>query len=242
VTEPCAETGTGLRWPRLTRGTLLRRYRRFLADVRLDNGKIITAHCPNTGSMKGCCEPGRPVYLSRHDNPRRKLAHTWELIEMPGSLVGINTLVPNRLVALAAERREIPELSAFTEVRREVTVEKGSRIDLVLSDRKGRRCVVEIKNCTLVDGGVARFPDAVTSRGLKHLELLQRLAAEGCRSLIFFFIQRMDADRFAPADDIDAAYGACLRRAAKTGVSILAYDTEVSLKGIRLRRKLPCHL
>lgn len=229
-------------WPELVRGILLRRYKRFLADIRLDGGEIVTAHCPNTGSMKGCSEPGRAVYLSRHNNPKRKLKYTWELIKMPGSLVGVNTLVPNRLVFQAVQEGLIPELAGYKTTAREAGIGNNSRIDLLLSNGQNDRCYVEIKNCTLVDDGVALFPDAVTSRGLKHLHALEALVKAGCRSVMFYFIQRMDAGVFKPADYIDSDYGRGLRRAVSRGVEILAYDVWLDLGGIRLNRKIPCEL
>jgi sugar fermentation stimulation protein A len=212
-----------LPWPELVSGVLVKRYKRFLADVRLDHGKMVTAHCPNTGSMQGCAEPGRPVYLSRHDDPKRKLKYTWQLIEMPNSLVGINTLVPNRLVYQSAQAALIPELSGYKTAAREVSIGNGSRIDLMLSNGQRNRCYVEIKNCTLVNDGIARFPDAVTSRGLKHLKELETLVNAGSRCIMFYFIQRMDARVFKPADHIDSEYGRGLRRAVNQGVEILAY-------------------
>ncbi len=228
-----------LKWPKLVRGTLVKRYKRFLADVRLDNGKMVTAHCPNTGSMKGCSESGQPVYLSLHDNPRRKLKYTWELIEMPTSLVGVNTLVPNRLVFQSAEAGLISELAGYEVVEREVKIGSNSRIDLRLSNCRKDRCYVEIKNCTLVENGVALFPDAVTSRGLKHLKELETLVRSGCRCVMFYFIQRMDARVFKPADHIDPAYGKGLQRAVNRGVEILIYDVCVDLTGIKLNRRIP---
>jgi sugar fermentation stimulation protein A len=231
-----------LEWPKLIRGILVKRYKRFLADVRLDNGKIVTAHCPNTGSMTGCSDAGQPVYLSRHDNPKRKLKYTWELIEMPTSLVGVNTLVPNRLVFLSAAAGLIPELAGYDTVEREVKAGNNSRIDLRLSNGEKERCYVEIKNCTLVENGVARFPDAVTARGLKHLIELESLIDSGCRCVMFYFIQRMDAAVFEPADQIDPDYGKGLRRAVKRGVEILIYDVFIDLSGIKLNRKLPSSL
>ena len=231
-----------LPWPPLIRGRLVKRYKRFLADVILDSGRTVTAHCPNTGSMTGCCEAGRPVYLSRHDDPRRKLKYTWQLIDMPASLVGVNTLVPNRLVAASVRNRRLPELRQYSDIRTEVTVGGGSRIDLQLTDPKGGCCYVEIKNCTLVENGRALFPDAVTTRGRRHLQELETLVGAGRRGVIFYFVQRMDARCFRPADHIDAAYGEALRRAAANGVEILAYDVAVDLAGIRLRRRLPCEL
>ena len=231
-----------LLWPELVAGILLKRYKRFLADVRLDNGKIITAHCPNTGSMQGCSEPGRPVYLSLHNNAKRKLKYTWELIKMPSSLVGVNTLVPNRLVFQSAQAELIPELSGYKTVAREISLGNGSRIDLLLSNGQSDRCYVEIKNCTLVNDGIAQFPDAVTSRGLKHLNELETLVRAGCRCVMFYFIQRMDARIFKPADLIDFEYGRVLRWAVNRGVEILAYDVCIDLSGIQLNQKIPCVL
>lgn len=229
-------------WPLLSAGTLIKRYKRFLADVELENGEIVTAHCPNTGSMQECSENGRPVYLSCHDNPKRKLKYTWELIEMPTSLVGVNTLLPNRLVARSIEAAAIEELRGYDEMRREVNTGNHSRIDLLLSNGENRYCYIEIKNCTLVTDGVARFPDAVTVRGQKHLKELQRLATAGNRCVMFYFIQRMDAGVFKPADHIDAAYGKALRQAVDNGVEVLVYDVHIDLNGISLRNKVPCSL
>lgn len=231
-----------IQWPALIRGTLIRRYKRFLADVRLDDGRTVTAHCPNSGSMQACCQPGRPVYLSVHDNPRRKLRYTWELIHMPASLVGVNTQVPNRLVALAIAAGDVDALRGYDTIRREVKAGKNSRIDIRLTSPDRRPCFVEVKNCTLVAGGVATFPDAVTLRGQKHLVELQNLVADGCRCAMFFLVQRMDARRFAPADHIDAAYGKKLRQAVKNGVEILVYDVTIDLAGIRLNNTLPYDL
>ena len=231
-----------LTWPPLLPGTLIKRYKRFLADVRLKNNMIVTAHCPNTGSMQGCCQPGRPVFVSKHNNPRRKLKYTWELIKMPDSLVGINTLVPNRLVARAIGAGVIDELSGYENIAREVKIGNHSRIDLLLSNNSGERCFVEIKNCTLVSDGVAYFPDAVTSRGLKHLQELQKMVSNGCRCVMFYFIQRMDARKFSPADQIDSVYAKTLREVTKKGVEILAYDVDIDLEGIQLRNKIPIRL
>ena len=233
---------TGLRWPPLVAGTLIKRYRRFLADVALPDGTIVTAHCPNTGSMQDCCEPGRPVYLSVHDNPKRKLNYTWELIRMKASLVGVNTLVPNRLVRHAIANGQVPELTGYRDIQSEVRLGKHSRVDLCLRDEVRGDCFVEIKNCTLVREGIARFPDAVTARGLKHLKALAAQIAAGRRSVMFYFIQRMDAVAFQPADDIDPAYGETLRAVVEAGVEILAYDVHIDLQAIRLNRRLPCRL
>ena len=237
-----ATVSSGLTWPELITGKLLKRHQRFLADVKLESGEIVTAHCPNTGRMQGCCEPGRTVYLSKHNHPKRKTIYTWEIIAMPTSLVGINTLVPNRLVSSALRQKRIPELSGYTHIEREVKVAEHSRIDLMLTGRAGERCYIEIKNCTLVTKGVAQFPDAVTSRGLQHLAELENLLEAGHRSMMFYFIQRMDAKIFQPADHIDPQYGRRLRRAVKRGIEILAYDVRIDLQGIELNKNIPCAL
>jgi sugar fermentation stimulation protein A len=238
----CAAAYAGLKWLRLVPGTLVRRYQRFLTEVRLNSGEVVIAHCPNTGSMQGCCEPGRPVYLSRHDDPKRKLKYTWQLIAMPTSLVGINTFIPNRLVCRSVQQGLIPELGGYGRIEREVSIGNHTRIDLMLAGEHSERCYVEIKNCTLVADGAALFPDAVTARGLKHLVEMQPLAASGARCVMFYLIQRMDADVFRPADHIDPAYGRELRRAAENGVQILAYDVRLDLQGIALNRRMPCTL
>jgi sugar fermentation stimulation protein A len=227
-----------LPWPSLLKGTLIRRYKRFMADVRLRNGHIVTAHCPNSGSMKACSEPGRPVYLSRHNSPKRKLKYTWEMIEMPASLVGVNTLVPNRLAKASIEAGAVPELSRYDSIRTEVKYGQNSRIDLLL-ESGGEKCFVEVKNCTLVSDDIAYFPDAVTSRGLKHLVELQKQVQKGHRAVMFYMVQRMDAELFRPADHIDAAYGRELRKAVQNGVEILVFDVAVDLEGIALNRPLP---
>jgi sugar fermentation stimulation protein A len=226
-------------WPTLVGGRLVRRYKRFLADVMLDDGTTVTAHCPNSGRMTGCSLPGQPVFLSHQDNPKRKLKYTWELIEMPTSLVGVNTLVPNRLVADALRAGRIPALETYGEVAREVRVNSRSRLDLKLAGRGLPDCYIEIKNCTLVQEGVAMFPDAPTARGRKHLRELALLKRRGFRAIIFFLVQRMDAGAFVPADPIDPDYGRQLRWAVDQGLEIMVYDTEIDLKGIRLRNPLP---
>jgi sugar fermentation stimulation protein A len=226
-------------WPPLTPGRLIRRYKRFLADVRLDTGETVTAHCPNSGRMIGCAEPGRLVYLTVHDSPKRKLRYTWELIDMPPSLVGVNTLVPNRLVALAAANGMVPEFQGSVTVHTEVVVAPHTRLDLCLTDTQGRRTFVEVKNCTLVEEGRALFPDAVTVRGRKHLESLVELRRQGHRAIIFYLVQRMDAECFSPADRIDPDYGRTLRQALDKGVKALVYDTAIDLEGITLNRGLP---
>jgi sugar fermentation stimulation protein A len=236
------EPTEGLAWPKLLKGTLIRRYQRFKADVKLRNGHVVTVLCPNSGSMKTCSEPGRPVYISRSTNPKRRLKYTWELIEMPSSLVGVNTQVPNRLVKTSIEKGLMPEFQGYDTIRSEVKYGKNSRIDILLENADGKRCYIEVKNCTLVTGEISSFPDAVTERGRKHLKELQDQVALGYRSVNFFLVQRMDAELFRPADHIDEAYGKELRRAAKKGVEIMAYDVTIDLKGIALNRPIPCEL
>lgn len=231
-----------LAWPPLLAGTLIKRYKRFLADVRLKNNHVVTAHCPNSGSMLSCSAPGRPVYISRQNRPGRKLKYTWELIEMPTSLVGVNTQVPNRLVKQSIEAGLVRSLTGYDVVRPEVKVGDRSRLDLMLSAKDRRPCYVEIKNCTLVTDGESCFPDAVTTRGRKHLEELISLVAGGNRCAMFFLIQRMDAVSFRPADHIDSEYGQALRKAAAKGVEILAWDVRIDLKGISINHSIPCRL
>lgn len=226
-------------WPELFKGTLIKRYKRFLADVELDTGETITAHCANSGTMRECCEPGRAVWLSYHDNPKRKLKYSWEIIDMGTSLVGVNTIIPNRLVKKSVETGKVEELSGYDTVTPEVKVGKHSRLDLVLSGAGKKTCYVEIKNCTLVTYGDARFPDAVTTRGLKHLTELRELVARGNRCMMFYLVQRMDAEEFGPADHIDPAYGKELRAAIKDGVEIVVYDVILNTEYITLGKKIP---
>ncbi len=234
--------------PPLVSGTLIKRYKRFLADVILETGEVITAHCPNSGSMKGCAVPGSLVFLSQSDNPKRKYRYTWELVEGPGTLIGINTQVPNKLVKHAIEKGLIPELSGYDRVTGEVKTSTHTRLDLLLEktqhpeNKETRKCYVEIKNCTLVEEGMAMFPDAVTERGQKHLEELETLVSQGHRGVIFFLIQRMDAKEFRPADEIDKAYGEKLRKAFQNGVEILVRDTVIHTERIRIGHPLPISL
>lgn len=231
--DPC------LYWPRLQRGILIKRYKRFLADITLDSGETITAHCPNSGSMKACSEPGRPVWVSFHDNPKRKLKYTWELIDMETSLVGTNTNWPNKLVMQAVSAGIVPELKGYDTIKPEVKVGEKSRLDILLTRSNGEKCFVEVKNCTLVRNRIASFPDAVTTRGQKHLEELQQLVRQGDRCAMFFLVQRMDADKFVPADDIDPDYGKKLRKAHKAGVELLVYDVSITLEKISINHSLP---
>jgi sugar fermentation stimulation protein A len=229
-------------WPKLVQGVLIKRYKRFLADIRFQEDEVITAHCPNSGSMRGCSEPGRTVYLSRSDAPKRRYAYTWEMIQMPKSLVCVNTLVANRVVRKAAIDGSIPALSGYRFVRSEVKCFENSRLDLLLENSTGGLCFVEIKSCTQVENEIAYFPDAVTTRGRKHLVDLQRQAGLGNRAVIFFLVQRADARLFKPADHIDPAYGNELRAAFQNRVEILSYDVDITLQGIRINNVIPWEL
>ena len=225
----------------LIRGTLVQRYKRFLADVRLADGEVVTAHCTNTGSMMGCKEPGSAVYISRSENLNRKLPYTWELIKADNNWVGINTLHPNKLVPEAVEAGVIQELRGYETIRREVKVSAHTRLDLCLEGGNGN-CFVEIKNVTLAIDGTAAFPDAVSERGTKHLRELMRLKRQGHRAAIVFVIQRGDCDAFRPADEIDREYGRWLRRAIKAGVEALPYRAKVTAKEIVLTERIAIKL
>jgi len=223
------------------KGTLLRRYKRFLADIRLEDGTIVTAFCPNTGSMKSCSSPESPVLLSEHDNPKRKHRYTWERIFINNTWVGINTAVPNKLVYDSLIHDRVPELTGYTHIAGEVPYGRNSRIDLLLSTAE-QVCYVEIKNVTLVENSIARFPDAVTSRGTKHLIELYEMVQSGHRAVMFYLVQRGDALRFEPAADIDPAYAATLKRVHDGGVEILVYRARVSEDTVDLDRSLPYRL
>ena len=232
----------GYFFPTLITGVLIKRYKRFLADVELDNGKKLTVHCPNSGSMKGCAISGSKIWLSKSDNPRRKYKYTWELIQTPDTMIGINTLLPNKLVKQAIENKEIEELSGYDHVKAEVKTSAHTRLDLMLEKDTGEKCFVEIKNCTLVEDKTAMFPDAVTLRGQKHLEELEHLVSIGSRGVIFFLIQRMDAEKFRPADEIDPSYAAKLKKAFKNGVEIITRDTLINSHVVKIRNFIPFDL
>lgn len=225
---------------RLVAGRLIRRYKRFLADVQLADG-VITAACPNTGSMLGCCEPGSRVWLSESDRATRKYRHTWEIVEVGKVMVGINTGLPNALVAEAIGAGSIPELAGYSSLRREVAFgEERSRVDLLLEDPARPPCYVEVKNVTAaVTSGVAVFPDAVSDRGAKHLRELMRLKAAGLRPVQLYCVQRGDVREVRPADAIDPEYGRTLRQALEAGVEVMAYRAKVTPREIRIEERIP---
>lgn len=221
----------------LIAGTLIRRYKRFLADVALKDGTVITAHTPNSGSMLGCAVPGSPVLLSTSRSLTRKYPHTWELVQVNGNWIGINTGYPPKLVAEGIENGTIAELQGYRVIRPEVAC-GNSRIDLLL-EGENPPCWVEVKNVTLVEERVALFPDAVTTRGQKHLAELRHRVGKGERGVIFYVVQREDAEAVAPADRIDPEYGRLLREVVSQGVEPLAYRATVSPTEIRLEKRLP---
>lgn len=223
-------------------GRFLRRYKRFFADVELEDGSVLVAHCPNTGSLLGCLEPGAPVWLRDSGNPARKLRHTWQAVRIGRAWVNVDTALPNRVVAEAVERGLVAELSGYASVRREVPYGKGSRIDLLLEDEARGSCHVEVKSTTLARGAVALFPDAVTERGRKHLDELARLARSGRRAVQFFFVSRGDVHTFRPADDIDPDHGRALRRAVRAGVELVARRTLVRARSLELGEALGIEL
>jgi len=218
-------------------GRLLKRYKRFLADVEVPGGEVITAHCPNTGSLSGCVPEGARAILRDSENPKRKLRWTFQTVEVDGTWVNVDTGLPNALVAEAIEAGKVAALKGYDSLRREVKYGKNSRIDVLL-ERGDERCYVEVKSTTLAEGTNARFPDAVTERGRKHLEELADMVAEGHRAVMFFCVSRGDVKTFSPADEIDSKYGEALRRVADAGVELLAYTTKVAPDSFELGKKL----
>jgi sugar fermentation stimulation protein A len=223
----------------LVPATLVRRYKRFLADVALPSGETVTVHCANPGAMTGLATAGARVWLSTSDNPNRKLAHSWELIEVDlgggAELVGINTAHPNALAAEAIAAGAIAELAGYASIRREVKYGKNSRVDFLLAGADRPPCYVEIKNVHLMrEPGLAEFPDAVTKRGAKHLRELGDMAAAGARAVMLFLIQIGSARRFKLARDIDPAYGQAFDAARAMGVEAIAYRCGISREGIEV--------
>ncbi|MBS0331898.1 MAG: DNA/RNA nuclease SfsA [Proteobacteria bacterium] len=224
----------------LAHGTLTARYKRFFADVTLDDGTQIVAHCPNPGAMLGLNTPGLGAWVSRSDDPKRKLAHTLELVEVDGGLVGVNTLHPNRLVAEALAADAIPELGGYDSHRREVKYGANSRVDFLLTHPDRPACWLEIKNCHLRRSGtLAEFPDCVAARSAKHLRELEAMVAAGDRAVAMFVVQRTDCDAFAACAELDPAFAAGLDRAASAGVEVLVYACDISPTRVRIVRRIP---
>lgn len=225
----------------IIKGTLIKRYKRFLADVRLADGSEITAHCPNSGSMMGLKEPGCGVWLTKSDVKTRKHAHTLEIIEAAdGTLAGINTGRPNGIVAEGIENHAIEGLEGYESLRREVKYGVNSRIDILLESPDRPICYVEVKNVHLIrEAGLAEFPDSVTSRGAKHLNELAAMAAEGHRAVMVFLVHRTGCERFKLADDIDPAYAAAYLEATAKGVEAIAMTTDISEAGVVVSGRIP---
>jgi len=226
----------------LIKGTLIKRYKRFMADVEISDGSIVTAHCANSGSMLSVNEPGAEVWISPASNPDRKLKFTWELIRIGSTLVGINTALPNKMVSAAISDGTISELDGYASLRNEVKYGKNSRIDILLEDDKKPMCYVEVKNVTLrrdlSEGAPAEFPDSVTSRGTKHLQELSDMVAEGHRAVMVYLVQREDAESFVIARDIDPIYGEALDVAKKSGVEALCYRCTLSPEEIKISHRI----
>ncbi|MDA0839390.1 MAG: DNA/RNA nuclease SfsA [Planctomycetota bacterium] len=219
-------------------GRLIKRYKRFLADIELENGEVITAHCANPGSMLGCNRSGSKVLLSKSDNPKRKLQYSWELVKVGRSWVCVNTALPNRIVREAIEEGKVSELKGYDTLKPEVKYGENSRVDLLLTFGD-QLCYVEVKNVTLADGNVAQFPDSVTTRGAKHLRELARMVEQGHRAVMFFLVNRGDCDCAEPAGHIDPVYAETLAEAAEGGVEILAYRARVGKAGISVKDRIP---
>jgi sugar fermentation stimulation protein A len=230
-----------MRFPQaLTEARLIRRYKRFLADVEMPDGSVITVHCANPGAMTGLAEPGMRVFLSKSASLTRKLPWSWELVEADGTLVGINTAHPNAIVAEAILMGAIPELSGYDALRREVRYGVNSRIDILLSGQGRPDAYVEVKNVHLSRRSrLAEFPDSVTARGAKHLAELSAMVAEGHRAVMVYLVHRADADTLALAADIDPAYAAAFSKASAAGVEMLAYACTVTAEEVLVTRRIP---
>lgn len=233
----------------LIQGELIKRYKRFLADVRLDDGSEVTVHCPNTGSMKNCAEPGWPVWLSESQNPKRKYQYSWEWVAVQGQFKAcINTARANQLVAEALDNNIIAELTGYHRIQSEPKVEDG-RLDFLLhqddSDTPDHKAYVEVKSVTLLGdasddcSGMGSFPDAKTDRGLKHLKRLSALHQQGYRAVLLFCVSHEGIERVRPADEIDLKYGRALRDVVAQGVEVLAYRVNFGENGMAIQRRIP---
>jgi sugar fermentation stimulation protein A len=225
----------------LTPAVLVRRYQRFLVDVELSDGRQITAHCPNTGSMRSCSAPGSQICLSQSVNPLRKHPYSLEMVLTYNTWVGVNTSRTNSIVVEAIEQGEVPELYCPDRIRKEVKTSPACRLDLAVY-HGAAPTFVEVKSCTWVDDGWAMFPDAVTARGTKHLLELRDLVRRGYKGAVFFLVQRNDATGFRPAEEIDTLYARTLKEAHKDGVAVLVYQAAVNPNEIRITGPLPYSL
>jgi len=225
---------------KLVHGYLISRYKRFLADVRLDDDTEVVAHCTNSGTMKSCLENGAEVYLTPVNDPKRRTKFTWEMIKINGDWVGINTGNPNKLAFEAISAGIIPELQGYTTVKREVKY-GDSRFD-IFAENETEKCFIEVKNVTMKVGNYALFPDAVTTRGQKHLKTLMEVKAEGMRAVMLYIVQRCDVDVFAPATEIDPDYEKALKTAFNAGVEVIVMQAKVTPDKIELLRKIPAEI
>ena len=222
---------------RLLQGALIKRYKRFFIDIKYKN-KIITAHCPNSGSMMGLLDRGNKAWFSLSDNPKRKLKYTLEMIEVKNKKVGINTLLTNKIVLEALKHKKINSLNKFNHIKTESKFSDGTRFDFLLSNNK-EKCFLEVKNVTLLrENKIAEFPDAITSRGTKHLNELCNAKKKGYQSYILYLIQREDCDSFKIARDIDEEYKIAFSNALKSGVKVLCYDCKLNSEEIKLNKQI----
>jgi len=221
----------------LIHGRLLKRYKRFLADVQLDDGTVVIAHCTNSGSMKSCIEENAEVYLSPAKDPKRKTKFTWEMIKINGDWVGVNTSHPNLIAFEAIKNGHIPQLKGYDHVVREVKT-GNSRID-VMAQNANETCFIEVKNVTMKEGNYALFPDSVTTRGKKHLDELITLKKEGIRAVMLYIIQRTDVDTFGPAKAIDPNYAQTLKTALEQGVEVIPLMVKVTPQEISILKEVP---
>ncbi len=219
-------------------GTLIKRYKRFLADILTENNEIMTVHCPNSGSMLGCSEPGMEVIISRSDNPKRKYGWTLEMVRKNSTWIGVNTGMTNKIVHEALANGIIDDFGRIKKIKPEIKVSEKSRLDFFLETENGQ-VYLEVKNCSLAINRVAMFPDAVTARGTRHLLELERLKGDNITTAVLFCIQRDDADQFSPADDIDPVYAKTLKQVQANGVQILAWQTVTRPEEIFLKNRLP---
>lgn len=224
----------------MARGVIVQRYKRFFVDMVLDDGREITAHCPNPGAMLGLKDPGLAAWVSWSGDPKRKLAWTLQLVEADGGLVGVNTMLPNKLVAEALAADAIPELAGYATIRPEVKYSGASRVDFLLTHPERPACWLEVKNCHYRrDGTLAEFPDCVAARSARHLKDLAAEVAKGARAVQLFVIQRTDCDSFAACQDLDPVYARGLSDAAEAGVEVLCYRCDISPDEIRISRRIP---
>jgi len=227
----------------LIRATLLRRYKRFLADVQLEDGREVTAHVANPGSMLGMKDEGLTVWLEPNDDPKRKLDYSWKLVEVGGAKVVVDTAIANKVVGGALRAGLVPTLAEYQTVKAEVKYGEGSRIDFLLSGEGLPDCYVEVKSVTLSrEKGLAEFPDSVTARGTKHLGELTKMVADGHRAVMLYLVQRDDCDRFDLAGDIDPAYADAAVLAQAGGVEFLCFATKPTVEGVYFMEKLPIYV